>query len=261
MVRRLIAVAAAAWCMAFGHGAFTSPLHAAQEQGAGQLPVEPTIHDGVFTAAQAERGKVVYMSSCVRCHMADMSGNTGPSLKGERFLSSWENDTLDGLWTKVRDTMPPRIGNAVLTDDAKIDVVAYLLSANGFPAGREELTINPAALERVEIIRSDRIGQVRNFALVQLVGCVAAGSGNAWMLTHAGEPVVAKHAFAALEDAPVARAKPLGADSYALVSAARFNPASLRGQKVEAKGLVYRVPGRNMLTLTALQTVAPNCGN
>jgi hypothetical protein len=202
--------------------------------------------------------------------MADMSGNNdlnarlsgrdGPSLKGERFLTAWENSTLDDLWTKIRDTMPPRIGNAVLDDAAKIDIVAFLLSANGFRAGRDELTIDPSALSRVEIVRPDRVGTVRNFALVQLVGCLDR-SGNAWTLTHTSEPVVAKSASATSQDAAAARAKPLGTDMYVLVSAGRFAAASLRGHKVDARGLVYRAPDRNMLTLTSLQAVAPDCGN
>lgn len=220
-----------------------------------------TTLDGVFTAAQVERGRTVFASSCVRCHMADLSGNNGPSLKGERFLDSWENDTVDGLFTKIRDSMPPRVGNAVLTDDAKIDVVAYLLSVNGFPSGAEELRIDTAALENIEIIRAEKQGTVRNFALVQVVGCVGAGTGAPWRLTSASDPVVVGNPVLTTEEVQAARARSLGSGTFTLVSVDRFNPGSHEGQKVAARGLVYRGPNRNLLTVTSLQTVEPRCGD
>ncbi len=51
-----------------------------------------TTRDGVFTAAQADRGKVVYERFCSSCHLEDLSGgvefemNIASALKGARFL-------------------------------------------------------------------------------------------------------------------------------------------------------------------------------
>ena len=65
------------------------------------------IWDGVYTEAQATRGKPAFETSCGRCHNNELVGSErGPALKGDGFFSHWENDTLDKLFTKIRDTMP-----------------------------------------------------------------------------------------------------------------------------------------------------------
>ena len=48
--------------------------------------------------------------------------------------------------------MPPNAPNES-TDDAKIDIVAYLLQMNGFPQGTKELKLDADALDGVEIVR------------------------------------------------------------------------------------------------------------
>ena len=53
----------------------------------------------------------------------------------------------------------------------------------------------------------------------------------------------------------------LGAQTFVLVSAAQFQPESHRGEKMEARGLLYREPAENRLNLTALQKVAASCSN
>jgi len=53
--------------------------------------------------------------------------------------------------------------------------------------------------------------------------------------------------------------RPLGEDTYTLVSAAPFDPAAQQGHKVTAMGLLYRQPGDNRLNLTALETLADSC--
>ena len=57
-----------------------------------------------------------------------------------------------------------------------------------------------------------------------------------------------------------ARTRALGDDTYSLVSATPFAPATRRGHKVAAKGLVYRQPGDYRLNVTALETLADTCG-
>src|ERR1700704_4721652 len=64
---------------------------------AAQSPVAQsggTVWDGTYSAAQAARGKANFTTSCERCHLADLSGGTGPSLKGTRFMTDWENESL-----------------------------------------------------------------------------------------------------------------------------------------------------------------------
>src|SRR5436190_7160323 len=104
------------------------------------------IWDGAFTTAQAQRGKAALsQNGCNGCHGAQLAGDRGPSLKGERFINAWENGSINRLFTKIRDTMPPLNAEQV-PPATKVDIIAYLLLANGFPAGSSELTLDPFAL-------------------------------------------------------------------------------------------------------------------
>src|SRR5436190_9295826 len=111
------------------------------------------IWDGVFTSAQASRGKAALsQNGCNGCHGAELAGDRGPSLKGDRFITAWENGSVNKLFTKIRDTMPPLNAEQV-SPATKADIIAYLLEVNGFPAGTSELPAEPAALDSVQIVR------------------------------------------------------------------------------------------------------------
>src|SRR6185369_103123 len=147
------------------------------------------IWDGVFTAAQATRGKAaLQQNGCNGCHGAELEGARGPSLKGESFISAWENGGLDKLFTKIRDTMPPLNAEQV-APKTKIDIIAYLLQVNGFPAGSADLEM--AALGDVQLVKKGAAG-APNFALVQVVGCLAQDGAGRWVLASSTEPVVTK---------------------------------------------------------------------
>src|SRR5579872_2980490 len=110
----------------------------------GQSPAAPTAGDGkiwtgVYSAAQAERGKAPFTGVCRRCHADTLEGSTrGPALKGEKFMVDWEAQDLRRLFDKMRDTMPPD-SPASLDDSEYLDVLTYILQANGYPAGANEL--------------------------------------------------------------------------------------------------------------------------
>ena len=218
----------------------------------------PRIWQGVYTAAQAERGKAVFNTTCLRCHGEDLAGNTAPALKGDRFQSSWGGDVIDSLFTKVRDTMPPNFGT-ILDDQVKLDVVTYILQTNGFPAGTTELAVGSADLATVQIVKKGEQAVVQNFSLVQTVGCLASGPNNTWLLTRTADPVATR------DDAPSDRAlsaaasKPLGAKTFRLISVVPFKPESHAGQKVEARGLIYAEPGDERINLTSLRALGGNC--
>src|SRR4030095_7230367 len=111
------------------------------------------IWDGVFTTAQAQRGKAALLQNgCNGCHGAELAGDRGPSLKGDRFIAAWENGSVNRLFSKIRDTMPPLNAEQVPAN-TKVDIVAYLLEVNGFPAGSSELALDPAALDALQIVK------------------------------------------------------------------------------------------------------------
>jgi hypothetical protein len=79
-------------------------------------------------------------------------GVTAPALKGDRFQMTWGGDTVEGLFGKIRDTMPPNFGT-VVGDQAKLDVVAFILQTNGYPAGSTELVLDSPDLAASQILK------------------------------------------------------------------------------------------------------------
>jgi|GEM_PF-233947 len=216
------------------------------------------IWSGVYTAAQAERGKANFGTSCVRCHSADLSGATAPSLKGERFITAWENESLYRLFTKIRDTMPPNFGTA-LTDQDKLDVVAYILQVNNFPAGADELQMTAEELEGIQIVRKGQGTDIPNFSLVRVVGCLEPGGNHTWLLTRTTAAAATREPSSTSEGLQAAAALPLGSDTLRLVNVTPFKPDLHRGRKMEAKGLLYREPGESRLNLTSLVATTETC--
>jgi mono/diheme cytochrome c family protein len=110
-----------------------------------------SVWDGTYTEAQARAGEAIYSSICAECHGEDLAGREqSPALAGLGFVDNWNRATLRQLYDMVQD-MPP---DEPMTLEPKqyIDVLAYLLSANGFPAGAAALTNDRAALARIRIV-------------------------------------------------------------------------------------------------------------
>jgi S-disulfanyl-L-cysteine oxidoreductase SoxD len=220
------------------------------------------IWDGVYTEAQAGRGKDAFENSCGRCHNNDLVGSErGPALKGDGFIAHWENDSLDRLFTKIRDTMPAG-GIESVTDAAKLDILAYVLARNEAAPGKEELTLDSAKLEAITIVRrGGTTGGVSNFSLVQVVGCLARGAnGEGYALSKASPPIVTKEEVPAPAATASAAAAPLGTLQFDLSSVVgAYQAASRVGQKVEARGLIYRSDTENVINLTSLQPLNQPC--
>ena len=129
-------------------GAGRSGVATAPGAGATALaPGEISAATGVFTAAQAIRGREVYSTTCERCHMTSAhSGGT--------FASTWNKRRVFDLYELLSNTMPLDAPGS-LTEQQYVDVVAYMLELNGHPAGTKALQADPAALRKIRIdIRS-----------------------------------------------------------------------------------------------------------
>jgi S-disulfanyl-L-cysteine oxidoreductase SoxD len=117
-----------------------------------------TIRDGVFTAEQARRGQAVYTGPCDRCHGYKLDGAAddpdmlpAPPVAGAKFLREWNGRSLAALFEYLRVTMPAN--NPGYLSDAEIaDIVAYMLSRSGLPAGTAPLPSDVAALAGVVIV-------------------------------------------------------------------------------------------------------------
>jgi S-disulfanyl-L-cysteine oxidoreductase SoxD len=225
----------------------------------GAQSAEPRIWQGVYSEAQATRGREVFTTACLRCHGADLAGTTAPALKGDRFYTTFGNEPIDRLFLKIRDTMPPSFGT-ILDDQAKLDVVTYILQTNGYPAGPGDLRLASEDLATVQILKKGEQAVVQNFSLVQAVGCLARGADNAWMLTRSTDPVSTREEAATPQALASAANRALGTRTFRLLSVVPFKPEAHIGHKMEARGLVYTDGPTGRLSVTSLQMAAESCG-
>jgi mono/diheme cytochrome c family protein len=93
-----------------------------------------------YTTSQAEAGAQAYASSaCAACHMPDLSGAEGPPLVGPSFTGNWGNGPVSALFQFTKENMPATAPGS-LSDQTYVEIVAYLLSRNGLPAGETPLS-------------------------------------------------------------------------------------------------------------------------
>ena len=116
-----------------------------QTPTAGQTPT-------TFTSAQAEAGRAAYDANCSACHLRDLRGsNEAAQLAGANFLNQWGDKTIADLHAYLMASMPPTSPGSP-GGQAMLDIIAYLLQANGASAGSQPL----ARDDRVDVPRRDR---------------------------------------------------------------------------------------------------------
>jgi cytochrome c1 len=94
---------------------------------------EPEAHvGGIFTEAQADRGRTTFDEVCSECH-------TTSEFRGRTFQSNWGRRTVYSLFRTVRSTMPDDNPGG-LEEQVYLDVVSYILSMNGHGPGTSELS-------------------------------------------------------------------------------------------------------------------------
>ena len=108
--------------------------------------------DGVFTEQQAQRGQQVYQRACSACHLESLQGNdVSPALVGKGFLARFSGLSAHEMVQNLRASMPQNAPDS-LGDRAYIDLVSYLLKANGSKTGALELPLDVAELEKIAIV-------------------------------------------------------------------------------------------------------------
>jgi mono/diheme cytochrome c family protein len=108
----------------------------------GQAPTRTT-NSGVYTAAQAERGKKIFEAKCTTCH--DTARFTG-----DVFLDAWDGKPLKDVWDIASGTMPEDNPGS-LPQQEYGDIIAFFLSLNQFPTGETELKGEAAAMATIKI--------------------------------------------------------------------------------------------------------------
>ena len=178
---------------AFASAAAMALVPAAAVPGAAQAPA-----DGAYTAAQADSGRAIYERECAVCHQSNLQGTfEAPQLAGESFLRFWADLSPADLFVRISGSMPPGQAGS-LTDEAYLDVVAYLLEANGAPAGGAALT--EAATVPIGTLATARAANV----------APAAGGAAAGAPATAAPPAVTPPAAAPPPPAPAAAPEPGG---------------------------------------------------
>jgi mono/diheme cytochrome c family protein len=151
MTARIAAVAAIALA-AIGTSHFRvraqPSLPSAQEQAPSR---SRTVWDGVFSQKQADRGEPLYGDHCADCHGDRLEGDDESSqLAGSEFLANWNGLTLGDLFERIHKTMPINKPGTVARD-VDVDILAYILSENHFPAGQAELSHDTPTLMQIRI--------------------------------------------------------------------------------------------------------------
>ena len=216
-----------------------------------------SVWDGVYTAEQADRGRMQYETKCVRCHSADLSGANARPLAGEEFMRVWRGVEVSSL-VELAGKMPPG-EPGVLGDAAYVDIVTYVLQSNGFPAGDEELTRAHLGNDAGIVIEGpDGPQPPANFSLVQIVGCLTRDPDGGWLVTDGSEPLRMRDPDSSTGSALVrAEARALGDGAFALMNVYP-SPGDLIDRKVEAKGFLIRGEP-DALNTTAVAAVGAAC--
>jgi mono/diheme cytochrome c family protein len=108
----------------------------------GQAP-QATTNDGVYTAAQAERGQKTFADKCTACHEP-------ARFTGDTFLDVWAGKPLKEVWDIASGTMPEDNPGSLKPQEYG-DILAYFLQLNTFPAGAAELKGSAAAMANIQI--------------------------------------------------------------------------------------------------------------
>lgn len=218
--------------------------------------------DGVYTSAQARRGQEQFEQHCAACHRADLGGQSGPALKGDRFLDHWREFPVDVLVNDMRRQMPATNPGA-LQAAAYVDIAAYLIEANGLPAGAKELTQELAADVLFVGPAGPRALPTSSPALI--VGCLRKETGTGWFLTSASEPVRTLNPYDFTDrELRDARQTELGAGLVKLQDLESLGeptgaPDALVAQRVVAKGILVRAENGTRLNIASLSAIGGVC--
>lgn len=108
----------------------------------------PSVGEGVYTAEQAKAGARTYAIRCAVCHGSRLEGSYEvPALTG-KFVAHWARRPVWPLFDYVSRAMPqPAPGSLSATENAAL--IAFLLEANGLPAGPRPLPADQAGLPAI----------------------------------------------------------------------------------------------------------------
>ena len=139
IVRSVSAVGALALLAACSSGSQTPAEMPAPPAEVVEEQADPTTADGIFTAAQADRGEALFRSTCSECHDSADWTETG-------FKGRWEDQSVYQLWYYENERMP--YDNPwSLSRQQTTDVLTYIFQLNGLPTGDSELATDDDSID------------------------------------------------------------------------------------------------------------------
>ena len=252
------AVTAGALLLLIGSDAVPGPA-VADAMGRGQAAPQETaqtVLDGVYTAAQADRGEDLYVEHCAACH--DGADVDGPPLTGDPFIDRWREDTLEGLFDFMKTGMPQTAPGS-LPQAAYLDILAHLLHENDYPAGTRELTAD--LLRSTLLVGPSGPQPLPAGALVSVVGCLTQNPAREWTVARALPPTRARagNEITAAEGTAAAGASP-GTQTFTLQNVGGTGTALPgEGHKVLVKGALTQRSGTGRIHVTAAKSVGGTC--
>jgi hypothetical protein len=128
------------------------------------LTGQQTAPPAIFTAAQAEAGRIEYENTCGQCHTPSLMGRNSkpgelpplsslsksyqefigprgwvPPLAGKEFLDRWGSKSGAGLIARFQETVDSFAFEG-FTDQSTVNITAYILQVNGAKPGTQPLT-------------------------------------------------------------------------------------------------------------------------
>ena len=97
-----------------------------------------SVKDGVYTPAQATRGRALYDEKCIACHANRMWGQ------------DWPEKSVFDIYDVVKNFMPEDNPGSLTAAQTR-DVLAYILQNNKLPAGKVELPDAEADLKAIKL--------------------------------------------------------------------------------------------------------------
>ena len=96
---------------------------------------------GLFSQAQANRGRDTFRSMCTECH-------TAAEFTDNAFKVKWARRTVGDLYEFIHTSMPDD-APGVLTEAQALELTSYILESNGFTSGSR--TMEPAGLDQISL--------------------------------------------------------------------------------------------------------------
>ncbi|MGZ6120209.1 MAG: c-type cytochrome [Vulcanimicrobiaceae bacterium] len=121
--------------------------------GSGILAASPNTTIS-FTTSQVSAGEKVYEQNCAACHGRNLEGASAGPLAGAAFIAinKRRHATVGDIFEITRTQMPLN-APASLTPSQYVDILAFILKANGFKSGTKPLRLEAARASKVPLYR------------------------------------------------------------------------------------------------------------